>query len=96
MTGMPAFGPTHDEKALWSLVAFLRTLPETTSQEYSAMAEAAGLPERVGGHIHQHARAQSHEPAMEMEEEAPHTHGHDSRGEETGEAHQPQAHEHDQ
>ena len=26
MTGMPAFGPTHDDPILWSLVAFLRRL----------------------------------------------------------------------
>ena len=52
MTGMPAFGPTHDEKTLWSLVAFLRQLPKTDRQGYTAMIEAAGLQEKTGGHTH--------------------------------------------
>jgi mono/diheme cytochrome c family protein len=52
MTGMPAFGPTHDEKTLWSLVAFLRQLPKTDQQEYSAMVEAAGLREKADEHSH--------------------------------------------
>lgn len=28
MTGMPAFGLTHEEEKLWSVVAFVRRLPE--------------------------------------------------------------------
>jgi mono/diheme cytochrome c family protein len=28
MTGMPAWGVTHDDETLWSIVAFLRKLPE--------------------------------------------------------------------
>jgi mono/diheme cytochrome c family protein len=59
MTGMPAFGPTHDEKTLWSLVAFLRQLPETDRQEYAAMVEAAGLQATDYGHVHRHTHPQS-------------------------------------
>jgi mono/diheme cytochrome c family protein len=33
MTGMPAFGPTHEEKEIWEIVAFLRHLPEITAEE---------------------------------------------------------------
>jgi mono/diheme cytochrome c family protein len=33
MTGMPAFGPTHDENEIWKIVAFLRHLPEITPEE---------------------------------------------------------------
>jgi mono/diheme cytochrome c family protein len=40
MTGMPAFGPTHDERTVWSLVAFLRSLPGMSAQQYAAMVEA--------------------------------------------------------
>lgn len=39
MTGMPAFGPTHSEEELWSIVAFLRRLPDLTPEEYKAMVE---------------------------------------------------------
>ncbi len=37
MTGMPAFGPSHDEKDLWTLVTFLRHLPELTAEEEKAL-----------------------------------------------------------
>lgn len=80
MTGMPAFGPTHDEKALWSLVAFLRQLPKTNQQEYSAMVEAAGLREKADGHSHQHVRSGANKTTSMREEEAdttpPQAHSH--------------------
>lgn len=37
MTGMPAFGPTHDENEIWHMVAFLRHLPELTDEEASRL-----------------------------------------------------------
>jgi mono/diheme cytochrome c family protein len=37
MTGMPAFGPTHKDEDLWALVAFLRHLPELTTEEEAAL-----------------------------------------------------------
>ena len=40
MTGMPAFGPSHKDEELWELVAFLRHLPELTSEEESALEGA--------------------------------------------------------
>jgi mono/diheme cytochrome c family protein len=41
MTGMPAWGVTHDEEILWDVVAFLRKLPELTPEEYRAVVEKA-------------------------------------------------------
>jgi mono/diheme cytochrome c family protein len=50
MTGMPAFGPTHDDKELWTVVAFLRTLPGISPAEYQALVAAnADMP---SGHGH--------------------------------------------
>jgi mono/diheme cytochrome c family protein len=40
MTGMPAFGPTHNEKQLWEIVAFLRQLPDLTPGDYRSMVQA--------------------------------------------------------
>ena len=37
MTGMPAFGPTHKDEELWALVAFLRHLPELSTEEEAAL-----------------------------------------------------------
>lgn len=42
-TGMPAFGPTHDDEQIWALVSFLQELPELSAEEYHRRADAAGL-----------------------------------------------------
>jgi mono/diheme cytochrome c family protein len=58
MTGMPAFGPTHSEEELWSIVAFLRRLPELTAEQYKVMVEKEKEenPEHGDGyeHLHEH------------------------------------------
>lgn len=36
MTGMPAFAPTHSERELWALVAFLQKLKTMTPEQYKA------------------------------------------------------------
>lgn len=41
MSAMPAWGRTHDDRTLWSIVAFLRKLPGLTPAQYHAMANAA-------------------------------------------------------
>lgn len=37
MTGMPAFGPTHDDETLWSLAAFVKELPAMTPDRYAEL-----------------------------------------------------------
>lgn len=53
MTGMPAWGPTHSDKKLWEIVAFVKKLPKMTPEQYKAMDVEAG-PERdeEAGHSH--------------------------------------------
>jgi mono/diheme cytochrome c family protein len=41
MTGMPAWGVTHDDALLWDVVAFLRTLPELTPDQYQTLVKSA-------------------------------------------------------
>lgn len=41
MTGMPAWGTTHDDHILWDVVAFLRKMPELTAEEYQALIKSA-------------------------------------------------------
>ncbi|HZD41704.1 MAG TPA: c-type cytochrome [Terriglobales bacterium] len=41
MTGMPAFGPTHNKEEIWRLVAFVKHLPNMKAQEYKGMAQAS-------------------------------------------------------
>ena len=37
MTGMPAFGPTHDDQTIWNVVAFVSRLPDMTPEQYKQM-----------------------------------------------------------
>lgn len=39
-TGMPAFGPGHDEETLWSITAFVTRLPEMSPADYAAFPES--------------------------------------------------------
>lgn len=51
MTGMPAYGPTHDDKALWPIVLFVAKLPQMTENEYQSLLETA----RTSGREHDHS-----------------------------------------
>ena len=41
MTGMPAWGVTHNDELLWDVVAFLRKLPDLTPDEYQTLVKSA-------------------------------------------------------
>ncbi len=53
MTGMPAFGPTHEEDELWGLVAFLRRLPGMTQEDYKLWVQKTS-PHNGEEHTHKH------------------------------------------
>lgn len=42
MSGMPAFGPTHDDEQLWNIVAFVKQLPAMTPERYASLGAGAG------------------------------------------------------
>jgi mono/diheme cytochrome c family protein len=50
MTGMPAFGATHTDEQLWSIVGFLTALPTIDSGQYTELVDA----ESDIGHAHSH------------------------------------------
>ena len=52
MTGMPGFGPTHDEEELWAMVAFVKRIPDIQAKEYEAMAREAERGKEKEGHHH--------------------------------------------
>jgi mono/diheme cytochrome c family protein len=56
MTGMPAFGPTHSDARLWSIVAFVMQLPKMTSDDYKKMGPSPREHEHQheDGYDHQH------------------------------------------
>lgn len=50
MTGMPAFGPTHDDQTLWNIVALVKELPAMTPERHAALGEHEGAARHHGGH----------------------------------------------
>ena len=36
-SGMPAWGPTHDDQRIWAMVAFLQKLPRLSPEEYQIL-----------------------------------------------------------
>lgn len=57
MTGMPAWGGTHEDEDLWEITAFLQRLPELSEQQYAALVQPAksGGEQADDGHDHVHA-----------------------------------------
>lgn len=43
MSGMPAFGPTHEDETLWNIAAFVKAMPDMTADRYESFE---------GGHEH--------------------------------------------
>ena len=48
MSAMPAWGISHDDETIWSLVAFLQKLPGMTSDQYKEMVSKAPPDEDTG------------------------------------------------
>ncbi len=53
MTGMPGWGATHDDRSLWEIVAFVRTVPGMTAAQYQAL-DSRLLPGHSHGNDHGH------------------------------------------
>jgi len=50
LTGMPAFGPTHEETELRGLVAIVKKIPHMTPQAYRRQVEQESSKEEVHSH----------------------------------------------
>jgi mono/diheme cytochrome c family protein len=48
MTAMPAWGQTHNDATLWSVIAFLKKLPSMTPAEYQAMQQESRSGSNTG------------------------------------------------
>lgn len=53
MSGMPAWGASHDDRSIWALVAFLRKLPALDAAAYGAMTGHQDAPYDHGDHQHE-------------------------------------------
>lgn len=52
LTGMPAFGPTHDDATVWNIAAFVKALPDMSEAQYAAYPAEHGGGEAAAGHSH--------------------------------------------
>lgn len=66
MTGMPGFGPTHDDEKIWDLVAFIEKLPDLDAKSYhswvergEAMEDEHGEEREHGGEAEEHGSEES-------------------------------------
>ena len=76
MSAMPAWGGSHDDATMWSMVAFLQKLPDMTPQRYKDMVARAPADHDMdmdgeGGHSHggstdEDAHGATDMPGMEM------------------------------
>ena len=74
MSAMPAWGRSHDDAAIWDMVAFLQVLPKQDEAAFEAMAGSKGDDGHGGGHAHGEHAHDEHEHAHdehEHHEEAP-------------------------
>lgn len=58
MSGMPAWGTSHDDSSIWGLVAFLQKLPELGPDQYRELVSKKAESHRHhkdGDHVHQEA-----------------------------------------
>ena len=83
MSGMPAWGVTHDDEAIWGLVAFLQQLPTMDATAYAALTQVDGeAPHDHGEQEHGGAEHDSVGPVpaagatMDEAAEGGHVHAH--------------------
>ncbi|MDE2420144.1 MAG: cytochrome c [Gammaproteobacteria bacterium] len=62
MSAMPAWGASHDDATIWSMVAFLQKLPKMTPQQYNEMVAKAPPDEDM-------------DMNMSNDSQMPHSHG---------------------
>ena len=74
MTGMPAFGPTHDDDRIWAIVAFVQKLHGMTPDQYAQATSSADVS-HPHEHDHGHAEHAHDQPGRGAEQ--PHTHSHE-------------------
>jgi mono/diheme cytochrome c family protein len=85
MTGMPAWGLTHDDDRIWSMVAFLQKLPGMKPSQYQELVESG-----AGGHSHDHA-----EGGSEGGESEEHGHAEEAPAPKPAKTTEPDGHAHD-
>jgi len=74
MTGMPAWGWTHEDEELWDIVAFIKALPRMSEEEYRILDEKTPKGHSHGGEEHGHDDEGGGDHAHEDEGNEDHAH----------------------
>jgi mono/diheme cytochrome c family protein len=70
MTGMPAFGVTHTDEEIWSIVAFVQRMPKLSPEQYQKMVEGAGMAEpAAAAEEHHELHTHTHPPGTPPHED---------------------------
>ncbi len=86
MTGMPAWGVTHDDDAIWPVVAFMTKLPELNATQYQELMDSA---DGMGHHADDSAdEVHSHEDSADE------AHPHEDSGHSEDPPAEPTEHDH--
>ncbi len=86
MSAMPAWGGSHDDPTIWSMVAFVQKLPSMSPEQYKDIVARAPADHDMdmgeGGHSHSHggdadeaAHSAAGMQALGMSEDGDHSHG---------------------
>lgn len=59
MTGMPAWGATHDDRRLWAMVAFLQQLSRLTPEQYRILTAREASEDAIEHGVHHHGSEES-------------------------------------
>jgi mono/diheme cytochrome c family protein len=103
MTGMPAWGVTHEDDAIWPVVAFMTKLPELDQSAYQTLlGDAKGVGHHGDDAVNsEHSHAESDVPssdaAHDHADSGDHEHGDSTQSEDMSEAadeHDHDAHQH--
>lgn len=83
-SGMPAWGTSHSDDAMWAMTAFVTQLPDMSAADYQQMlqtAEARGIGHGHGAEGHHDESDESHGGDRHDEGASAHENGHDDGGE---------------
>lgn len=69
MTAMPAWGLSHDDQAIWGMVAFVLKLSHMTPEQYQSLIRS------VQDHDHDHDHDQGHSHGHSHSQDNDHEHG---------------------
>jgi mono/diheme cytochrome c family protein len=77
MSAMPAWGKTHDDATIWTIVAFLQKLPSLSPAQYAEMTKESESAHEASGHGAMHGAHDHNAEPAEIPADGRDAHSHD-------------------